>query len=62
LGSGPTVSAAGKALDAVLVTDRDAAAIDREKSVRESIVALVGRVDAVFTRTGIMKRYKKELA
>jgi len=39
--------------------DRVIALIDREEGGRENILALAGRVDAVFTRTEIMERYKK---
>jgi orotate phosphoribosyltransferase len=59
---GSTITAIEKAREAGLVVERVIALIDREEGGRENILALVGRVDVVFTRTEIMERYKKGLA
>ncbi len=59
---GSTITAIERAREAGLVVERVIALIDREEGGRENILALVDRVDAVFTRTEIMERYKKGLA
>jgi len=59
---GSTITAIEKAREAGLFVERVIALIDREEGGRENILALVDRVDAVFTRTEIMERYKKGLA
>jgi orotate phosphoribosyltransferase len=59
---GSTITAIEKVREAGLVVERVIALIDREEGGRENILALVDRVDAVFTRTEIMERYKIGLA
>jgi orotate phosphoribosyltransferase len=56
---GSTITAIERVREAGLIVDRVIALIDREEGGRENILALAGRVDAVFTRTEIMERYKK---
>jgi orotate phosphoribosyltransferase len=53
-----TIAAIERARMAGLVVDRVIALIDREEGGRENILALVGRVDAVLTRTQVMARYR----
>jgi orotate phosphoribosyltransferase len=55
---GSTITAIERAKEAGLVIDRVIALIDREEGGRENILAHVGRVDAVLTRTEIMARYR----
>ena len=56
---GSTINAIVRAREAGLVIDRVIALIDREEeSGRENIEAHVAHVDAVFTRTEIMSRYR----
>ena len=55
---GSTITAIERAKEAGLVVDRVIALIDREEGGRENILAHVGRVDAVLTRTEIMARYR----
>ena len=55
---GSTITAIERAQDAGLVIDRVVALIDREEGGRENILARVGRVDAVLTRSEIMARYR----
>jgi orotate phosphoribosyltransferase len=57
---GSTITAIERAKEAGLVIDRVIALIDREEGGRENILAHVGRVDAVLTRTEIMARYQKK--
>jgi orotate phosphoribosyltransferase len=58
---GSTIAAIVRAKGAGLVIDRVIALIDREEeSGRENIAAHVPRVDAVLTRTEIMRRYRGE--
>jgi len=58
---GSTIAAIVRAKGAGLVIDRVIALIDREEeSGRENIEAHVARVDAVLTRTEIMRRYRGE--
>jgi orotate phosphoribosyltransferase len=59
---GSTITAIERAREAGLLVERVIALIDREEGGRENILGLVDRVDAVFTRTEIMERYKKGLA
>jgi orotate phosphoribosyltransferase len=56
---GSTITAIEKAREAGLIVDRVIALIDREEGGLENILAMAGRVDAVFTRTEIMERYRK---
>ncbi|MDA8125641.1 MAG: orotate phosphoribosyltransferase [Deltaproteobacteria bacterium] len=56
---GSTITAVERAKEAGLVIDRVIALIDREEGGKENILAHVGRVDAVLTRTEIMARYQK---
>jgi orotate phosphoribosyltransferase len=58
---GSTITAIERAKEAGLVIDRVIALIDREEGGRENILAHVGRVDAVLTRTDIMARYRKQV-
>ena len=59
---GSTITAIERAREAGLVIDRVIALIDREEGGRENILAHVGRVDAVLTRTEIMARYRGKSA
>jgi len=54
---GSTINAIERAREAGLIIDRVIALIDREEGGRANIEAYVPRVDAVLTRTEIMKRY-----
>jgi orotate phosphoribosyltransferase len=54
---GSTITAIDRAREAGLVIDRVIALIDREEGGRANIEAYVPRVEAVLTRTEIMKRY-----
>jgi len=54
---GSTITAIERAREAGLVVDRVIALIDREEGGRANIEVHVPRVDAVLTRTEIMKRY-----
>ncbi|SEM05250.1 orotate phosphoribosyltransferase [Syntrophus gentianae] len=54
---GSTITAIERVREAGLVVDRVIALIDREEGGRANIEALVPRVDAVLTRTEIMKFY-----
>ncbi len=54
---GSTITAIERAREAGLIVDRVIALIDREEGGRANIEAHVPRVDAVLTRTEIMKRY-----
>jgi len=54
---GSTINAIERAREAGLIIDRVIALIDREEGGRANIEACVPRVDAVLTRTEIMKRY-----
>ncbi len=54
---GSTITAIERAREAGLIVDRVIALIDREEGGRANIEALIPRVDAVLTRTEIMKRY-----
>jgi len=56
---GSTIEAIESAEEAGLRVDRVIALIDREEGGRENIKKYVDRVDAVFTRTDIMERYRK---
>jgi len=56
---GSTIEAIESAEEAGLRVDRVIALIDREEGGRENIEKYVDRVDAVFTRTDIMERYRK---
>jgi orotate phosphoribosyltransferase len=58
---GSTIAAIVRAKGAGLIIDRVIALIDREEeNGRENIEAHVARVDAVLTRTEIMRRYRGE--
>jgi orotate phosphoribosyltransferase len=56
---GSTIMAIESAEEAGLIVDRVIALIDREEGGRENIEKYVDKVDAVFTRTDIMNRYRK---
>jgi orotate phosphoribosyltransferase len=59
---GSTITAIEKAREAGLDVERVIALIDREEGGKENILAHVGRVDAVLTRTEVMSVYSKDLA
>jgi orotate phosphoribosyltransferase len=56
---GSTIQAIEIARDAGLVIDRVIALVDREEGGRENIQTLIGRVDAVLTRSEVMNLYNK---
>lgn len=55
-----TIAAIEGARTEGLIVDRVIALIDREEGGRENIQKLVGRVNAVFSRTDIMTLYRKD--
>jgi orotate phosphoribosyltransferase len=57
---GSTLTAIERAREAGLIIDRVVTLIDREEGGRENIIRQVARVEAVFTRSGIMSLYEEK--